>query len=128
MAGHANALLVANKTDLLKGQLCQSLRGGKAIEVSAKTGVGLDAIIVALRDRLSELAESPGDTPIVTRARHRQALEDCQSALRRARSAGSLELVAEDLRLALRELGRIVGQVDVEDILDVVFRDFCIGK
>ncbi len=68
-----------------------------------------------------------------TRARHRRALEDCAAALERAAAAGAPELVApelvaENLRLALRALGRITGRVDVEDVLDVIFRDFCIGK
>jgi tRNA modification GTPase len=70
--------------------------------------------------------------PALTRARHRQALDACRDALRRALatgvSEGASELAAEDLRLAARELGRITGRVDVEDILDIVFEDFCIGK
>jgi len=64
----------------------------------------------------------------VTRQRHRAALEDCAGALDRARLAGEPALVAEDLRLAVRALARITGEVDVEDLLDVIFRDFCIGK
>ena len=69
-----------------------------------------------------------GATAAVTRVRHRRALEDCAAALARAAAARAPELVAEDLRLALRALGRITGRVDVEDVLDVIFRDFCIGK
>ena len=65
---------------------------------------------------------------MLTRARHRQALEEAVSALRRSLTAPLSELRAEDLRLALRSLGRITGAVDVEDLLDVIFRDFCIGK
>ena len=68
------------------------------------------------------------EAPLLTRARHRQALEEAVSALRRSLSAPLAELRAEDLRLALRNLGRITGTVDVEDLLDVIFRDFCIGK
>ncbi len=69
----------------------------------------------------------------LTRARHRRALEECADALGRAAGAQppeliAPELIAEDLRLAARALGRITGRVDVEDILDVVFADFCIGK
>ena len=71
--------------------------------------------------------------PVPTRARHRQALEDCGNALDRVRRAATerqqaSELMAEDMRLATRALGRITGRVDVEDLLDVIFRDFCIGK
>ena len=60
--------------------------------------------------------------------RHREALQDCQLALARALIAPEAELMAEDLRLAARALGRIMGRVDVEDILDVIFGEFCIGK
>ena len=63
-----------------------------------------------------------------TRRRHREALEQCAAALRRALVAEEAELLAEDARLAMRHLGRITGKVDVEDLLDIVFRDFCIGK
>jgi tRNA modification GTPase len=67
----------------------------------------------------------------VTRERHRAALRETADALRRALAiggAGQEELIAEELRLAARALGRLTGRVDVEDILDVIFRDFCIGK
>src|SRR3546814_6662070 len=64
----------------------------------------------------------------ITRLRHRRALEDCHEALSRAQTAELPELRAEELRLAARALGRITGRVDVEDLLDIVFRDFCIGK
>ena len=71
--------------------------------------------------------------PPLASARHRAALADCAGALQRAHAAivagaDSPELVAEDLRLAARALGRITGRVGVEDVLDVVFREFCIGK
>ena len=69
-----------------------------------------------------------GDAPALTRARHRQALEDCATALGRAKAAALPELLTEDLRLAARALGRVTGRVDVEDVLDAIFREFCIGK
>ena len=72
--------------------------------------------------------ERPGGAPLVTRARHRAALEDCRAALARFPEAPLSELAAEELRTAVRALGRITGRVDVEDLLDVVFREFCIGK
>jgi tRNA modification GTPase len=78
----------------------------------------------------AELAARIGNsaTPLITRARHRSALADCVAALARFDHAGLPELAAEDLRAATRALGRITGRVDVEDLLDVIFRDFCIGK
>jgi tRNA modification GTPase len=67
---------------------------------------------------------------MVTRERHRRALEEAANGLRRAlmHTEGQEDLVAEDLRLAARSLARLTGRIDVEDILDVIFRDFCIGK
>jgi tRNA modification GTPase len=74
---------------------------------------------------------SAGEAAVVTRARHRWALQDTVAALDRALAEGANareELVAENLRAAATTLGRLTGRVDVEDILDVIFRDFCIGK
>jgi tRNA modification GTPase len=65
---------------------------------------------------------------VLTRARHRAAVADAKAALDRAQGAGPLELKAEDLRLAVRAIGRIAGRVDVEEVLDLIFREFCIGK
>ena len=76
----------------------------------------------------ARLEVGAGAAPPLTRARHRRALEDCVAALERAGGAARPELVAEDLRLAARALGRIAGRVDVEDLLDAIFREFCIGK
>jgi tRNA modification GTPase len=66
--------------------------------------------------------------PALTRARHREALEDCVQSLIRFAQIDLPELAAEDLRMATRSLSRITGRIDVEDVLDVVFSDFCIGK
>ena len=126
--GDPGRLTVFNKVDLLSTESACLCRADDVIAVSAKTGVGLDRLVDALKVRLRDLSDSGRSSPLITRARHRQALADCQAALARGQGAGSPELLAEDLRLALRALGRIVGRVDVEDVLDVVFRDFCIGK
>jgi tRNA modification GTPase len=78
------------------------------------------------------MAQAASPAPALTRARHREALEECRAALGRflAATPASSEpaLAAEDLRLAARALGRITGRVDVDEVLDVIFRDFCIGK
>ncbi len=99
---------------------------GAAIPVSALTGAGLDALLAALSDRIAQTYRI--EAPVLTRARHRQSLEEAAASLHRALEATLPELQAEDLRLALRSIGRITGTVDVEDLLDVIFRDFCIGK
>jgi len=119
-------VVVMNKTDLASAAV-ESVGGRNALAVSARTGAGL-------RELESSLAELAGarmagtGAPALTRARHRSALEECREALGRALNAPLPELAAEDVRLASRALGRITGRVDVEDLLDVIFRDFCIGK
>ena len=94
--------------------------------MSALTGAGLGELIATLARRIA--VDYDIAAPLLTRARHRAALEDAREALRRALAAPLPELRAEDLRLAWRGLGRITGAVDVEDLLDVIFADFCIGK
>lgn len=123
LAGLQNeaAVVVANKCDLANAPI------DDAVSLSAKTGEGIDPLL----DRLGELVIerfSAVEAPALTRARHRQAVSDAAAALARAMAATDEVLRAEDLRLAARFLGRITGRVDVEDILDVVFADFCIGK
>lgn len=98
-----------------------------AIGVSAMTGAGLDALEAALKARVGSAYEG-SEHPVITRARHREGLAECAAALARAGAGGDADLIAEDLRLAARALGRITGRVDVEELLDVIFRDFCIGK
>jgi tRNA modification GTPase len=99
----------------------------ETILISAKTGDGIDELLKALEDKIKNIFK-PSETPSLTRARHRAALADAQAALARSQNAALPELTAEDVRLAMRALGRITGRVDVEDLLDVIFRDFCIGK
>ena len=118
---HHHRILIANKSDL--GHPAPP----DAIPISALTGEGLDA----LRDRLSEAARALTETsgpPPLTRARHRAALLEALDRLNAAAETTLPELRGEDLRLALRAIGRITGHVGVEDILDTLFRQFCIGK
>lgn len=118
-------LKVVNKADLGR------VEAADALAVSATSGQGIDALEEALRRAVTARFEA-GESPVISRARHREGLEACVGALGRTLDAleaeRPTELVAEDLRLAARALGRITGRVDVEDLLDVVFRDFCIGK
>lgn len=100
-----------------------------AVAISARTGSGLDALIERVREQV-EAGLGVGDA-LITRERHRVALAETAASLLRARAVlrtGRDELAAEDLRLALRALGRITGQVDVEEVLDRIFGQFCIGK
>ena len=125
-----DTIVVANKIDLARGgdaAWTDSLGAGAAVRCSATTGDGLAALIERLGHAVAALLT--GETaPLVTRARHRHALESCVAALDRFAEAVLPELAAEDLRAAARGLGRITGRVDVEDMLDALFREFCIGK
>jgi tRNA modification GTPase len=97
--------------------------------MSLKSGEGVEAFIAALTAVARErMGAGDGSAALLTRARHREAVVFCRDALDRALEARLPELAAEDLRLAVRALGRITGAVDVEELLDVIFRDFCIGK
>jgi tRNA modification GTPase len=122
-----NAIIALNKCDLVSVGPDVTVNGFPALAISAKTGAGMEALM----GRLTAAAiESLGvaATPALTRARHRHALNESCEALQRSLAASAPELLAEDLRLAVRAIGRITGRVDVEDILDVIFREFCIGK
>ena len=123
----ADSIVVLNKRDLAIVPDPVRIGGRPARLVSVRTGSGMNELLSVLTDAVAERI-GRSEAPTLTRSRHREAVEDCRAALDRARSAGQPELVAEDLRLAVRALGRITGRVDVEDILDVVFREFCIGK
>ncbi len=125
----ANTLVVVNKIDLASGGVTPEVRGRARHNVSAKTGAGLEVLIATLQSEVAARLEA-ADTaaPVITRARHREALVDCIAALDRAHAGTAAELIAEDVRLAARALGRITGRVGVEDVLDVIFREFCIGK
>src|SRR5579884_3487559 len=96
--------------------------------ISAKTGEGVEALLSALASQAEHMLAG-AESALISRARHRRALEEAAAALRRA-CAGRLaeDLLAEELREAARALGRLTGRVDVEEVLDVIFRDFCIGK
>lgn len=122
-----DALVVVNKVDLVTLGPLPLLAKNSVRPVSARSGEGMDELVADLTARAAERC-AVGDNALLTRSRHRMALERCVECLERFLLAAESELAAEDLRMAGRELGRITGRVGVEDILDVVFREFCIGK
>ena len=134
--GNAEVWLIRNKID----QADASSYAGAAeydsseyeftLSISALTGVGMEALTAAL-SAFAKTYFASTELAVITRARHRRALEDTVAALGRALArdhSNDEELIAEELRSAATTLGRLTGRVDVEDILDVIFRDFCIGK
>ena len=125
-----NAILVVNKSDLLNGKLNDKLKKYDHILISIKNNSNLDKLILKIKSKLENKFLSHGDI-LITRERHRQHLEQCINHLQNFKNKnGSEEFdkAAEDLRLATRHLGMIVGKVDVEEILGSIFNDFCIGK
>ena len=114
-------LTVWNKSDL------GFARDG--LSISLKTGAGMAELLKMLQQKVQHKLEGDG-APLLTRPRHRHALNEALAHLRHGLDAprSRPELLAEDLRLAMRAIGRITGRVDVEELLDFVFRDFCIGK
>lgn len=118
-------VVLANKTDLARAPAM--LGGVVPLPVSARSGEGLDALRRHLTEAATRLA-TVGDAALLTRPRHRAALTEAATWLAEAETAPLPELAAEALRAALRALGRLTGRVGVEDILDVVFGEFCIGK
>jgi tRNA modification GTPase len=128
--------VVNNKIDLAVDKLCEGRESRIAdkelptFAISALTGTGMDGLVAALSGHARDYF-STTEAALVTRARHRRALEETVAALDRCLAQGPSgrdELVAEELRAAATTLGRLTGRVDVEDILDIIFRDFCIGK
>jgi tRNA modification GTPase len=147
-----NVFLLYNKIDLLGTQTNQSetseqidnilLGKAKSFEISCENNDGVDEFIDVLTQKVISRVSSESidddevieeDSTVITRARHRQHVTGASEALHRFQMRSSegymsLDLAAEELRLAASELGRITGAVDVEDVLDVLFSDFCIGK
>ena len=118
----ARDIVVVNKTDLAP------VETSGIVALSTTGGVGLPELLIRLEQSAEASMQDGAGAPPLTRARHREALVDCQAALERALGAPEVALAAEDLRLALRAIGRITGAVRLDELLDVIFRDFCIGK
>jgi tRNA modification GTPase len=121
-------LIVINKADTRKGLKTRN-RGW--LEMSVKSGDGLGLVLEKIGGVAMEKMSNQNPS-IITQSRHRAAINDCILSLNEAKGGLSngrgLELVAEDLRSATHALGRITGRVDVEDLLDIIFKEFCIGK
>lgn len=116
-----DAVAVQSKADIRSNPVGEQLR------VSAVTGEGLAALEALLIERAGALAGA-GQDALVTNARQRDALVECRDAMIAASEENDPVLRAESLRMAMRDLGRLTGRVGVEDILDIVFGRFCIGK
>lgn len=124
------AMIVVNKTDLNPNALglFHVKDGADVIGISVEKKSGIEKLLKELTTKIHEEFKVSRETPSLTRQRHRQNLTECLANLQSALEQAQPELMAQDLRFAVHALGRITGRVDVEDLLDVIFRDFCIGK
>ena len=125
-----NAILVINKSDLLEGDINPEIKKINHVLISIKENFNIDELILKIKDNLKNKFITSDDI-FITRERHRQHLQQCLDHLEnfnKKNEAEDFDKAAEDLRLATRHLGMIVGKVDVEEILGSIFNDFCIGK
>ena len=125
-----NGILVVNKSDLIKGKLNSKFKKYEHVLISIKKDSNLNKLITKIKSKLKNKFTSTEDI-LITRERHRQNLINCVQHLEKfkvKKSAQDFDKAAEDLRLATRHLGMIVGKVGVEELLGSIFNDFCIGK
>jgi len=125
-----NAILIINKSDLLEGDIDPEIKKLNHVLISIKENLNIDELILKIKNNLKNKFITSDDI-LITRERHRQHLEQCLEHLKSFNKKNDVEdfdKAAEDLRLATRHLGMIVGKVDVEEILGSIFNDFCIGK
>ena len=126
----SKSILVINKSDLNENLFLDEFKKYKPIYISIKKEKNLNLLITEIKNKLKHQFHNSEDI-LITRERHRQNLEKCVEHLQTFEEKNNLEefdKASEDLRLAIRHLGRITGKVDVEEILDSIFNDFCIGK
>ena len=125
-----NAILVINKSDLIKEEIDSEIKNINHVLIQSKDNKNIDELISKIKNNLKNKFTTSDDI-LITRERHRQHLEQCLEHLNNFNQKKEIEdfdKAAEDLRLATRHLGMIVGKIDVEEILGSIFNDFCIGK
>ena len=125
-----NAILIINKSDLLKKDIDSEIKKINHVLISIKENENIDELILKIKNNLKNKFITNDDI-LITRERHRQHLQQCLEHLNNFNQKKDIEdfdKAAEDLRLATRHLGMIVGKIDVEEILGSIFDDFCIGK
>ena len=120
-------ITVANKIDKITPEQLHQLAKQNYITISAKNKTGIDNLLTAIADNIKDrIADNSGI--LITRHRYREALKNTVNYLNNFNFAKEIELSAEDIRLASREIGKITGFIEVDEILDKIFSSFCIGK
>ena len=120
-------LLVANKSDKISTELENKLRAAGCVLISVKENKGINVLTDKIYESFQNMYEK-GAAQLITRQRYKESLMECLENLTRFNLQKEIELSAEDIRLACRAIGKITGQVEVDEILDKIFSSFCIGK
>jgi tRNA modification GTPase len=123
-----DSIVLLNKSDILNKQNHEL--DADIVLASVKENQNIDILIKKIKEKLSKKFTT-NNSALITRERHRVKLNECLKEINnflKKDQSKDLELAAEDLRMATRHLGSIVGKVDVEEILGSIFKDFCIGK
>lgn len=120
-------LMIANKSDSLKNEQSSLLEKQGCLVISAKNNIGIDKLLDAIGNSIEDRFTS-NSSLLITRARYREYLTEVLENLSLFNLDKQIELSAEDIRLAARALGKITGRIEVDEVLDKIFGDFCIGK
>ncbi|HCR86207.1 MAG TPA: tRNA uridine-5-carboxymethylaminomethyl(34) synthesis GTPase MnmE [Alphaproteobacteria bacterium] len=124
-------IILISKSDVVSRETSFEYKNNKAINISVKKNKGLDVLLREIERRLRDLMDN-SENALITRSRHKAELNLCKNALNEFIAArkkqAPIELCAENLRMAAHHLGKITGKIDVEDVLDKIFSEFCIGK
>jgi len=120
-------IYVINKADKLDPKQCSDYADKGCLVISAKYQQGVELLLAEINRRIAEGFTSSSGA-LITRQRYREVLNDVFKHLERFNLNKSIELAAEDIRLAAREIGKITGRIEVDEILDKIFGSFCIGK
>ncbi|KAL0112670.1 hypothetical protein PUN28_012143 [Cardiocondyla obscurior] len=132
--GKERFVVIANKKDLLKEDEERRLAGAEVVLISCRTEDGFQNLLQSLTDHFSNICGNPSaESPTISQARHRSHLTQCLRHLQSyfelcANEQHDVAIAAEEIHKAMRELGRITGHVSTNEILDIIFKNFCIGK
>ncbi len=122
-----NVLIVANKSDKLTSEQCFKLKNKGYLVISAKNSDDINKLLSVIQDNIKQKFTS-GSNLLITRQRYKEALNNALDNLNRFNFDKDIELTAEDIRLSAREIGKITGRIEIDEILDKIFGSFCIGK
>lgn len=123
-----NTILIINKIDLGNPKLNSELSKKDPILISLEQSINLDQIFIKIEEKIKNIVGNFSDESLITNGRHRNSLEQILYNLQQILFSENIEITAEKLRLVVNHIGQITGEVGVDDILDVIFSKFCIGK